>query len=75
MEPRRSGKGSEFPAADRTDARRETMVPSAGMPRPSHVSAPAMREVVKGWWTSTERLIPAAELERSDLEKATREHR
>jgi hypothetical protein len=75
MEPRRSGKNNEFPTTDLVDARQETTVPSSGKPLPSQVSTPAMREVVKGWWTSTERRVPAAEFERADREKASRERR
>jgi hypothetical protein len=32
-----------------------------------------MREVVKGWWTNSERLVSAAELEKADREQSCRD--
>jgi hypothetical protein len=37
-----------------------------GSPLPAQVNPPAMREVRKGWWTSTERRVTAGEFEKVD---------
>lgn len=73
MEPRRSGTSVRQPAADPTQGRAKAADTGHGALFPGEVRTPPMREVVKGWWTNSERLVSAAELEKADREQSCRD--
>ena len=65
--PGRNSQSGRFqPIGPKGNQAGAAIIGRSGKPLPAQVNPPAMREVRKGWWTSTERRVTAGEFERVD---------